>query len=163
MRLLAARIGLVAVFLAIFACGYAAWRWVGALDEEWCFVCRRPVHAESKTVAYSEGKRSVFCCPACAASHRRQSGKPVIIAEFTDYETGRRLRPSEAVLVEGGDVNPCARTEVLVDAFKHTAHEHFDRCVPGMLAFSSPRAAAYFAARHGGRILRFSEIAGRYE
>lgn len=162
MRLWGARLGVLAILVAILASGYAGWRWMRAPDEETCFVCRRPVHAASKTVAYFEGRRTVFCCPACAASQHEQSARRVAVSEFTDYETGARLRPGEAVLVEASDVNPCTQGGSVLDAQKHAAAEHFDRCVPGLLAFSSAEAAAGFAARHGGRVLRFSEIAARY-
>jgi hypothetical protein len=86
------------------------------------------------------------------------------VSELTDYETGARLRPGEAVLVEGSDVNACTggTAGAVMDAHKHPAAEHFDRCAPGLLAFASERAAADFAARHGGRVLRFTELAGRY-
>lgn len=157
-----ARVGVVAIFLAILASGYAGWKWMRAPDEESCLVCRRPVHAVSKTVAYVEGRRTVFCCPSCAASQHRQSGKPVTVSELTDYETGARLRPGEAVLVEGSDVNPCTAGSSLLDAQKHAAAGHFDRCAPGLLAFANERAAASFAAEHGGRLLHFSEMAAHF-
>ncbi len=157
-----ARLGFLAIFLAILVSGYAGWKWMRAPDEESCYVCRRPVHAVSKTVAYFEGRRTVFCCPACAASQHRQSGKRVAVSEFTDYETGARLRPGEAVLVEGSDVNPCTHGGTVMDAYKRAAEEQFDRCTPSVLAFSSEGAASGFAARHGGRILRFANIAARY-
>lgn len=157
-----ARVGVLAIFLAILASGYAGWKWMRAPDEESCLVCRRPVHAASKTVAYVEGRRTVFCCPSCAASQHQQSGKRVAVSELTDYETGARLRPGEAVLVEGSDVNPCTAGASMLDEHKHAAAEHFDRCAPGLLAFASERAAANFAERHGGRVLRFRDLGARF-
>ncbi len=157
-----ARVAFIAIFLVILASGYAGWKWMHAPDEEVCVVCLRPVHAMSKTVAYFDGRRTVFCCPSCAASQHRQTGKTVTVSELTDFETGARLRPGEAVLVEGSDVNPCTAGAALLDEQKHAAAEPFDRCAPGLLAFANERAAAGFVARHGGRLLRFGDIAARY-
>jgi hypothetical protein len=162
MRRALARLGVVAVFFAILACGYAGWRWVHAPDDELCFACGRPVHAHSRTVAYFQGRRTVFCCPTCAMWQYHQAGKTVHVSELTDYVTGARLRPEAAFLVQGSDVNPCLHSHGLMDADKQTAEIHFDRCVPGLLAFATRDEAAQFASGHGGRLLPFSQLAPQY-
>ena len=85
------------------------------------------------------------------------------VSELTDYETGGRLRPSGAFLVEASDVNPCIQPHNhLLDAGKPAAAMHFDRCAPGLLAFAGRHEAERFAALHGGRVRSFPEIASRY-
>ena len=125
---------------------------------EMCDVCQRPVHAHSKTVALLGGRRDVFCCPACALTAQRQSGRPLKWAALTDYETGRRLSPEQAVLVRGSDVNPCDNVHVLRDATGQPSAEQFDRCSPSILAFAGRDAAARFMAAHGGRLVTVSEL-----
>ncbi|MCL5745801.1 MAG: hypothetical protein M1541_18065 [Acidobacteria bacterium] len=63
----------------------------------------------------------MFCCPACALSEHEQEGKPIRVAELTDFLTGAKLSPAAASILKGSDVNMCARTHELIDADKWPA------------------------------------------
>lgn len=128
-----------------------------------CDACRRPIHARSKTVGLMGNRREVFCCPACALTAHRQSGHAVRLVELTDYSTGAKLSPEAAFLVRDSDVNLCARQHAMVDEAKHTTAEHFDRCSPSILAFSTRQAGESFAAVNGGTLLSFRELAAAYQ
>jgi hypothetical protein len=138
------------LFLAL---GYAGWRSVRASSDESCSVCRRPIHASSRTVGVVAGKRAVFCCPACARSETLQASG-VKITEMTDFLTGAKLAPERAVLVRGSDVNPCTmHAHAPLDEDKRAAEVRFDRCSPSLLAFSSRAEATRFMAEHGGTLV----------
>ncbi len=147
------RIALVAVLAVLAALGYAGWRSVRASAGETCSVCRRDVHARSRTVGLMNGKRVVFCCPACAYSEEQQAAG-VRITEMTDFLTGVKVPAANAYLVRGSDVNLCAAHEhVPIDADKRAAEVAFDRCRPGLLAFATRAGAEAFMAEHGGRLV----------
>ena len=74
---------------------------------------------------------------------------------MTDYPTGAKLSPSSAFLVKGSDVNTCVQAHSMLDADKHAAQLHYDRCLPGLLAFAREDQAKQFAREHGGQILPF--------
>ena len=131
-------------------------------DAQSCAVCRRPVHERTLTIGEFEGKREIFCCPACALTAHRQSGRPVRMARFTDFETGAPLDPQRAVLVRDSDQNLCMRAHLMVDQEKQAHSAHFDRCAPSILAFADERAAARFAAAHGGHVERFATLSAAY-
>jgi hypothetical protein len=83
----------------------------------------------------------------------------VKILQFTDFESGRSLRPEETFLVRGSDVNLCTRREPLVDVSKHVFEEHYDRCSPSFLAFASRERAEAFARRNGGTVVPAARLA----
>jgi hypothetical protein len=121
-------------------------------DPDVCYVCQRPVHAHSKTVAVAGGRARPFCCPACALSqHARITG-------LTSFTTSAPLAPDNAWVVRGSDLNMCVRTQELIGADKRAADLRYDRCLPGILAFARRDEAARFASEHGGEVLRFSEL-----
>ena len=122
-------------------------------------MCSRPVHPESRTVALIDGRKAMFCCPACALTVQRQSGKAVKLIALTDYETRAELAPDRAYIVENSDLNHCARTAALLDQTKTPHHVQFDRCSPGYLAFAHRPVAENFLKNHGGRLMRLSELA----
>lgn len=145
-----------AVLLALVYIGATAYR--GGLGEQ-CTACRRPLHAHSRTAAFVDGRSGLFCCPACALTARQQHGKPVRITELTAYLTGSRLAPEAAYMVQGSDVNLCARSHELIGEHKRAAGKHFDRCAPSLLAFADRSEAVRFAGEHGGKVLPFERVA----
>ena len=146
--------------LALLACvlGLAYGGWRAARRTETCYVCKRPLHAHSKTLAMINGHLTTFCCPACALSEHSQEGKPVTISRLTAFVTGEALSPDQAYIVRGSDVNICVKNVGLVDRDKHPADLHFDRCSPSMLAFARRDEAAQFARAHGGQVLAFHDV-----
>lgn len=131
---------------------------VGRQAGEVCRACRRPVHKNSRTVALIDGKRAVFCCPACARSEHVQSDKAVQIVELTDFNTGRSLAPAGAYVVRNSDVNPCTEHTNAPDPDKRQMQTTFDRCRPGELAFASQAEARDFAHVHGGQLYAFADV-----
>lgn len=143
--------------------GYGGWRVYHQKTEHTCKACSREVHEHSRTVAIIDGKRGVYCCPSCALAEHKQSGKPVEIVEIADYNGGPALVPSKAILVRDSDVNMCKRhMEAAVDADKRPMQVHFDRCSPSILAFRDVETARSFAAKHGGQVLPFAEMAPQF-
>lgn len=155
-------IGIVFVVVVLAGFGFGAWRYVVERGTHSCRACSRPVHQHSDAVAVVDGKRGHYCCPACALSEHRQSGKPVQVVELTDHLTGRKLDPANAVVVRNSDVNPCLQHKPMVTPDKQPMHTHFDRCSPSILVFASRAAADGFTVEHGGQVLRFSEVAEQY-
>ena len=127
-----------------------------------CAVCRRPVQERTRTVGEIESRRDVFCCPACALTAHRQSGRQVHVLRFTDFDTGAKLAPERAFLVSDSDLNLCARAHVVLDDARQPHAAHFDRCSPSILAFATKEAAATFAASHGGKVEPFNALAAAY-
>jgi hypothetical protein len=152
-------LGWLAGFLVVLVLGFAGWRTIAHADDGRCYACNRPVHAHSRTVAFSDGQRRVFCCPACALSRQEQAGKPVTITELTSFLTGKALSPDSAYVVKGSDVNMCERTRGLVDADKRPADLHYDRCSPSLLAFAQRDEAVEFTREHGGEVMPFRQAA----
>ena len=112
-----------------------------------------------KTVAIVDGKRSVYCCPACALSAHQQSGKQVQVGELTDFLSNGPLKPESSYVVRNSDVNPCLQHHPAVGENNQPLEPHFDRCSPSVLAFQDQRSAGAFASEHGGQVLKFSDFA----
>jgi len=155
-------LAVIAFLAVVVGLGYAAFRTYDRLQPEQCYACARPIHGHSRTIAMVDGKPRTFCCPACALSEQAQEGKPIRIVELTDYVTGAKLSPKGAFLVKESDVNLCVRSHCLLDADKHAAQLHFDRCLPGLLAFGSEGQAARFAHEHGGQVLPFDAVVAQF-
>lgn len=126
---------------------------------ELCKACQRPVHRNSRTVALLDGKRAVFCCPACARSEHVQSAKTVQIVELTDFNTGKPLATAGAYVVRNSDVNPCTEHTHAPGPDKRPMQTTFDRCSPGELAFAGKSEAEAFARQHGGQVIDFATLA----
>jgi hypothetical protein len=158
-------VGLVHWRRIVIACGVAAaaaWLWLHsehAGRPGVCPLCLRPVHSGAAVEAEVEGRRRTLCCAGCVRAAHRQTGRPVKILQFTDFESGRSLRPEETFLVRGSDVNLCTRREPLVDVSKHVFEEHYDRCSPSFLAFASRERAEAFARRNGGTVVPAARLA----
>lgn len=154
--------GFVLLLVIASALGYAVWKLRTASTVQICNVCTRPLHERSRTVAVIDGKRQVFCCPACALTTHRQTSKRVQVVELTDYETDAPLDPGAAYIVEGSAVNLCVHQHMLFDQNKQPSALDFDRCSPSMIAFSGKDAADLFARQHGGVVRRFQEVVSEW-
>ncbi len=152
------KIVLLALLVAVGGLIYTAWQWREGSRPHGCRVCQRHLHAGSQVVALQQGRKEAFCCPTCAVTFGRQAGQPVPVVELTDFETGSRIAPAEAYVVQGSDVNLCLQHPVLTDSQKQPAAMQFDRCSPSVLAFSSRQSAEDFRQEHGGRLLPFSAL-----
>ena len=152
------KIVLLVLLVVVGGLTYTAWQWRQDSGSDGCRVCQRHLHAGSQVVALSQGRQEAFCCPTCAMTLGRQAGEAVTVVELTDFETGSRIAPEEAYVVEGSDVNLCLQHPVLTDSQKQPASMRFDRCSPSVLAFSSQQAAETFRQQHGGRLLPFSAL-----
>lgn len=137
---------------------YTAWQWREDARSDSCRVCRRHLHAGSQVVALQQERKEAFCCPTCAVTFSRQAGQAVTLVEVTDFESGSRIAPAEAWVVQGSDVNLCLQPPVLTNSQKQPASMQFDRCSPSVLAFSSQQAAEAFRQEHGGRLLPFGAL-----
>jgi len=122
-----------------------------------CEACRRDVHHNSRTVATIEGRRHVFCCPACALAKGRQRKQPVRLLEISDFESGRPISPESAFLVRGSDAKTCQGGHAPVNETRHSPALIYDRCSPSLPAFGTHQSAERFAALHGGQVMRFRE------
>ncbi len=152
---------LTVVFL-IAGVGYAGWKYVQEREKQVCSACHRPIHQNARTLASVGGKRIAYCCPACALTEQRQTGRGVNLVSVTDYESGNPIDPESAFLVRGSDVNACVRHTATPDPDKHPMESHFDRCSPGVLAFATKPAAESFAREHGGQVMRSTALTAMY-
>lgn len=152
----------LAAVLVVSGFAFAGWRYVQARENQICAACERPVHQNARTVASVDGKRIAYCCPACALSERRQTGRDVKLISLTDYGTGSPVNPESAFLVRGSEINACARHTATPGLDKHPMESHFDRCSPGVLAFATMAAAESFAREHGGEVMRSAALTAMY-
>lgn len=154
--------GIVAI-LVLAGLGYSAWEFVKSRNAQSCKACTRPVHSHMKTVAILDGKRAVYCCPACALSADQQSGKRVQVVEMTDYLSNCPVKPEISFVVRNSDVNPCLQHHPAVGENNQPLEAHFDRCSPSVLAFQDQKSAAVFSVEHGGQVVKFSDFASEFQ
>lgn len=152
----------IAAILALAGLGYSAWRFVLDRSDRSCGACSRPVHSHMKTVAMVDGKRSVYCCLACALTEEKQSGQRVQVVETTNFLSNSPLNPENSYVVRNSDANPCLQHQPAVGENHQPLEARFDRCAPSVLAFQDQKAARAFASRHGGQVLRFSDFASEF-
>lgn len=153
----------VVAVVILAGAAYSALHFVNERSAQSCKACARPVHSHMKTVAMVGGKRTVYCCPACALSEHVQSGTAAQVVELSDYLTGAPLNPQSSFLVRNSDVNPCLPHRPVIGEGGHPAEEHFDRCNPSVLAFRDRESAIAFANGHGGQVLKFSDFASEFK
>ncbi len=153
----------IVAILALAGLGYSAWHFVKERSAQSCKACTRPVHSHMKTVASLDGKREVYCCPACALSEHQQSGKQGQVVELTDYLSNGQVNPAGGFVVRNSDVNPCLQHHPAVGENNQPLEAHFDRCSPSVLAFQDQKAARAFASEHGGQVARFSAFAAEFQ
>ena len=154
--------GIVAI-LVLAGLGYSGWHYVNERSAQSCKACTRPVHSHMKTVAVLDGKRAVYCCPACALSEHQQSGKRVQVVEMTDYISNGPVKPESSFVVRNSDVNPCLQHHPAVGENNQPLQAHFDRCSPSVLAFQDQKSATAFSGEHGGQVVKFSDFASEYQ
>ncbi len=142
---------------------YAGWRVARSPESGACNACGRPVHAQSQTLANTDGTPGVFCCPTCALTLHRQTGREVRVTQLTDFDTADKIDPDKAVIVLESSVNLCMRGETHMHPEKQLAPLGFDRCSPSMIAFSSRAGAENFARQNGGMATPFQELAAAYQ
>jgi hypothetical protein len=116
-----------------------------------------------KTVAILDGKRAVYCCPACALSEHEQSGKQVQVVEMTDYLSNGPVKMESSFVVRNSDVNPCLQHRPAVGENNQPLQAHFDRCSPSVLAFQDQKSATAFSSEHGGQVVKFSDFASEFQ
>ncbi len=162
-----AKLSTQAGFLVLVVLGlgllYAGWRVTQSPESEACGACGRPVHAQSQTLASTDGAPGVFCCPTCALTLHRQTGREVRVTQLTDFDTGEKIDPGKAVIVLESSVNLCMRGETHMHSNKQPVPLGFDRCSPSMIAFSSRAGAENFARQNGGMVKPFRELAVAYQ
>ena len=97
---------------------------------------------------------------SCALTFQAQN-KDVKIVKVEDFNTNTPLEPQKAFYVVDSDISPCTQD---VKAHKMIREEHtalfacYDRCSPGILAFSGKGDALKFIKEHGGRVAVFAEL-----
>ncbi len=151
--------GIATLVILTVALAYTGFRMSRSSIEQVCGICARPIHHHSRVVGLIGEHRKTFCCVACALSTQRQTGRPVEELELTDYETDSSLLSEDAYLAVGTDVNLCTRHRPLMDETKQSYPVGFDRCSPSILAFAHRESAERFVQEHGGKLMRFAELA----
>lgn len=152
---------LLAVLVIVSGLSYAGWKIIAGPDAHICTACQRPVHRGSQTRAIADGKTSTFCCPACALSQRKQTGRRIDVVSVTNFEDGTTVDPAGTYLVRGSEMSSCSHQMPHLAPDKQPTQAHFDRCSPSILAFSTKAAAVRFAQQHGGEVLPYSVIAAQ--
>jgi len=153
---------ITAVAACVIAGAFGYLVWLHRSSGSSCDACQRPIHLRSKAVGVVDGKQQSFCCPACALTAHRQTGKAVEIRQLTDFDTDTSLNPSSAFIIVGSDTNHCTAGHVMVDPDKQPSRLAFDRCNPSMIAFAGRAAAEKFMSRHGGTLHAFTELEASY-
>lgn len=126
---------------------------------EACQVCYRPVHAgQEYTVVLTDGTKEHTCCPRCGMHFQIRQGDKVLSERATDYATGARIDPAQAIFVEGSDLMTCCASPALKREEPQKAAELiWDRCLPSLVAFKTKTEAQQFWQLHGGRLLSYAE------
>ena len=144
------------ILMALAAGGYWLLR---RTEPERCFICQRDIHAQSRAAIVADGERKALCCLRCGLTQSHQVGKPIHLAEVTDYRTSRPLKPDSAFYVEGSRIVLCEpHGHEIFDQTKHPYGRIFDRCEPSTYAFARREDAEAFARENGGVVLRWADL-----
>jgi hypothetical protein len=128
-------------------------------EEARCSICYMPIPPETRVVISVNGGSPKAACDArCPLTYQHETGQKVKLIQVTDYETGKRLDPKDAVYVTGSDVAPDAHTEALRVTPADTAYLHWHRCLPSVLAFRKREDALRFQQAHGGTIMTLADL-----
>ena len=152
--------GILIGAVALAAVLGAAFVWVKARrdDPPLCDTCRRPVMSETAFSAVVDGREVGYCCPRCwVTSLHTQRGRHER-PTATDYVSQKRLPAEQCVFVEGSAVAPCCAPQMTRGKDGLPAVQCFDRCVPSVVAFASPKDALQFSKEHGGVIVSFQTL-----
>lgn len=77
----------------------------------------------------------------------------------TDFTTGKSIRADRAVYVWNSDVYHSNAPQKMSLFNQQPMQLVYDRCFPGVIAFSRPEDAAAFVKVHQGEIRSFDEVA----
>lgn len=147
-----------AVILALVGLGYWGASTLVRRESLLCQICERPIHpGQEYIIALTEGGREHACCPRCGMHFQIHNGPRVRAAWATDYLTGERIDPTEAVYVEGSDVMTCCSTRPLKRGPESAAQLVWDRCLPTLIAFKTREEAEHFQRQHGGQVLTYAQ------
>jgi hypothetical protein len=127
-------------------------------EPERCAICRMAIPADTRAVVEIDGRRRTVCDPRCALTFHDQTHKPVRLDLVTEFRTGARIDPRDAVFVTGSDVAPDGHTSALRDTPATTVPLHWHRCLPSVLAFGTLAEATAFQRQHGGRIMAVGDL-----
>lgn len=128
-------------------------------EEARCTICYMPIPAETRVVIRVNGGPPLVACDArCPLTFQHETGKKVELTQVTDYATGERFDPKDAVYVTGSDVAPDAHTEALRTTPADTAYLHWHRCLPSVLAFHKQEDALRFQQAHGGTVMTLADL-----
>jgi hypothetical protein len=152
---MARKVSMAALVLLVVVAGLlVAGQWsVHRRSKEVCSICARHINPQAGVIAEIGGRRRHVCCAHCAVTEGRQQRKPVRLVEVTDYNTGRKLEPSQAWYVDGSRITACEHDMTRMDEMKQIQAPTFDRCSPGTFAFASRNDADAFSAKNGGTVL----------
>ena len=151
--------GVLAVGLTVAVAAPRLRNWWAAPRPGYCPICQRHEHGDSVVRLQAEGERVIeVCCLSCALNYGRQTSKAVTILSVTDHDSGKPLDPDRATFVVGSEVSPCTHGVEQMRLEGEALPVRWDRCLPSILAFSSPESAAAFRAQHGGHLRTLQEL-----
>jgi len=144
---------MIAAFLLLQSCNRTAQ----------CPLCNRDIHQHMQVAITHNGIPVKTCCMACALTYQHQA-KNVEIKGATDFLTNNPIDPQKAFYVVGSDISPCTQ-DIRVKKFIREPHSAlfacYDRCEPGILAFSTKADAEAFQRTHGGSLRFFDQLLER--
>ena len=125
-----------------------------------CPLCEREIHQHMQVSITHNSIPLKTCCMACALTYKAQV-KNVEIKAATDFLTDTSIDPNKAFYIVDSDVSPCTQ-DMKVNKFIREPHSTlyacYDRCEPGMLAFSKKSDAEAFQEKHGGYLQQFDRL-----
>ncbi len=117
-----------------------------------CAACNRPLHRAAIYVVHtSNGDLVRSCCPRCGLRYEIESGGQS--AQATDFSSGRLIPAESAHYLEGSDIMECCSEKPFRAESGVVCDLHFDRCLPGLIAFADAEVAKGYQQEHGGRII----------
>lgn len=152
-------VGILIVIVVGAAAVGGGWYLRHRRTEQRCWVCQRPILADSKVVAELDGRRREACCPACVLAYRAQTHKKVRVMSVTDYLTHQPIDPALASFVVGSDADTAMQHEPPAgESDKGQMEVHFDRYLPSIVGFAKRQDAETFVGQHGGKIGTLAEL-----
>jgi hypothetical protein len=124
-----------------------------------CPFCDRMVHPVTAYRLKVDGHEVTACCPRCGmhAMLNREQGKPGD-AWATDVNSGESVAAQLSTYVEGGDIQYCTHGNQPVTREPHgVSVREYDRCLPTLAAFKTPKEAELYQKQHGGLVLSYAQ------